>query len=64
MLAKYRESLKNPIMNIRKLRPITDDIFSQAPETDDSYELGSFCVSDNSVIEEGERELYFLNIDF
>lgn len=53
MLGKYRESLKNPIMRTRKLRPITDSIYSQAPETDESYELDSFCVSDEAEVERG-----------
>lgn len=35
-----------PWMN-RKLQPITDDIFSQMPEPDDSYAMDSFLVSDS-----------------
>lgn len=35
-----------PWMN-RQLKPITDDIFSQVPEPDDSYAVDSFLVSDS-----------------
>jgi len=56
MLGKYRESLKNPITRTRNLRPITDSIYSQAPETDDSYELDSFCVSEEAVIEKAKTK--------
>jgi hypothetical protein len=52
MYLKYQQSLKdNPYMAKnhinRKLRPITDDIFSQMPVQDTSYAMDSFCVPDN-----------------
>ena len=31
----------------RKLKPITDDLFSQMPEPDESYEVNSFLLSDS-----------------
>jgi hypothetical protein len=33
----------------RQLRPITEDLFSQMPEQDASYEYDSFVVDDNHV---------------
>ena len=53
-MAKYRESLKSPndwrknIYN-RKLKPISDEIFSQMPEQDETYEHDSFVVADDYV---------------
>jgi hypothetical protein len=57
MYVRYQESLRNPnnpymknhFMN-RKLKPITDDIFSQMPsQTDNTYDYDSFCVPDDQV---------------
>jgi hypothetical protein len=54
MLRKYQQSLKNVnhLKNSRfnrPLRPITADIFSQAPEQDSSYMIDSFVVEDADV---------------
>lgn len=58
MMHKYHQSVKNAreerglhFMN-RKLAPITDDIFSQAPQQDSSYLLDSFVVADDETLYE------------
>ena len=56
MYLKYQQSLnqknnpylQNHFMN-RKLKPITDDLFSQMPVQDNSYAYDSFVVSDDHV---------------
>lgn len=57
MLYKYQESIKNaqnekPYFLTRKLAPITDDIFSQAPQQDNSYQYDSFVVQDDEIVYE------------
>jgi hypothetical protein len=52
MIHKYQQSLKNaqnenPRYLTRKLAPITDDIFSQVPIQDTSYQYDSFVVKDD-----------------
>ena len=52
MIYKYQQSIKNahdqiPRFLTRKLAPITDDIFSQAPQQDTSYQYDSFVVKDD-----------------
>ena len=53
----------------RKLKPITDDIFSQMPEQDDSYVVDSFCVSDNYMTQKVakkkvKKSFRRLNVDY
>jgi hypothetical protein len=47
----HRKMMRNDEHNMRPraMRPVTDDIFSQAPEQDSSYMLDSFVVSDEHV---------------
>lgn len=54
MYLRYQESLKDaenrkPSYLTRKLKPITDDIFSQMPTQDTSYAYDSFCVPDDHI---------------
>ena len=64
MLYNYQKSLKNalneqPKFLTRKLAPITDDIFSQAPQQDSSYMYDSFVVPDEE--EDVYQSIFFLN---
>ncbi|CAF0760948.1 unnamed protein product [Brachionus calyciflorus] len=55
MYLRYQKSVRDaennrlPHFMTRKLRPITDDIFSQMPTQDTTYDYDSFCVPDDHV---------------